>query len=439
MHKKCVLILLDGLGDRSYPQLGHQTPLQAARTPVLDKLAEKGANGLFHAAIVGQALPSENAHFAMFGYDMAEFPGRGALEALGAGIDLSPEDVAVLTHFASLRERNGTLILEDGKPKASEDETADLIRVAKEYEHQGIRICFTQTEWLFGILTLQGDVSRFVTDTDPIQKGSPLVKPVPWADHEHDPAAQSTAAAISVYLSRIYHDLKEHPVNVSRMKKGGKAINGLVTQRAGQLKTVRPFAQKYGLRGLSISSGIIFQGLCAYVGIDSQKVADTGNPGKDMARRLTIANESLTDYDFIHVHTKTPDEAAHTKDPLAKTAVIESLDQGIGAAIEPLISDPEVFVIVTADHSTPSSGPLVHSGETVPLMFCGEGVRRDHVCQFNEISAASGALGGVRGKELIYLILNHLDRSKLQGLMDTPENQPFWPGSCNPFQLEPPE
>ena len=114
MHKKCVLILLDGLGDRSYGQLAFQTPLQAAHTPFMDKIAASGANGLYHAGLLGQALPSENAHFAMFGYEATEFPGRGALEALGVGIDLAPDDVAVLAHFASLREENDCLIYSFG-------------------------------------------------------------------------------------------------------------------------------------------------------------------------------------------------------------------------------------------------------------------------------------------------------------------------------------
>ena len=68
MPKTCIMILLDGLGDRSYRELDNQTPLQAARTPVLDRIAGNGANGLFHPALLGQALPSENAHFAMLGF-----------------------------------------------------------------------------------------------------------------------------------------------------------------------------------------------------------------------------------------------------------------------------------------------------------------------------------------------------------------------------------
>ncbi len=170
--------------------------------------------------------------------------------------------------------------------------------------------------------------------------------------------------------------------------------------------------------------------------MDTKKVADTEDPEKDIADRLTTAYESLNDYDFVHVHTKAPDEAAHTKDPDAKKSVIESLDRGNGRAIGPLMDDPEVLLIVTADHSTPSSGPLIHSGESVPLMFYGQGVRRDGVRRFKEVDVAAGALGRVRGKELMYLILNHLDRAKLQGVMDTPVDQPYWPGNYEPFRLK---
>ena len=103
MSKKFILVLLDGLGDKSFAELDRQTPLQAARTPFLDHLAARGCSGLYHAGLQGQALPSENAHFVMFGYDLSQFPGRGALEALGAGISLERDQVAVLAHFVSVR------------------------------------------------------------------------------------------------------------------------------------------------------------------------------------------------------------------------------------------------------------------------------------------------------------------------------------------------
>jgi 2,3-bisphosphoglycerate-independent phosphoglycerate mutase len=91
---------------------------------------------------------------------------------------------------------------------------------------------------------------------------------------------------------------------------------------------------------------------------------------------------------------------------------------------------------VGADHSTPSAGPLIHSGETVPFLFCGPGIRCDAVQRFDEISAAGGALGPMRGTELMLMILNALDRAKLKGLMDTRRDQPFWPGRYTPFTID---
>jgi len=436
MPEKCILILLDGLGDRSYEELDFKTPLQAAKTPVLDRVAVASANGLYHAACMGQALPSENAHFIMFGYDIMEFPGRGALEALGAGIELQQKDVAVLSHFASITESEKKLVLEQGKPVISDKEIEEFVDVVQEFETGGVSIRFNPTGGIRGIITLQGSVSPFITDSDPFVNNRPLINIQPWAGYSNDPATEHTAWALKKYLIHVYHKLRMHPLNQARIKNGKLPINSLVTQRAGQLKNITPFADRYGLRGLSMASGPMYWGLGRYIGLDVKKVTDTGNPGNDLAERIHMAYECLNEYDFIHVHTKTPDEAAHKKNPLAKKSVIESLDKGIGKVIQPLLEDPELLVIVTADHSTPSSGPLIHSGESVPILFHGSGVRRDRVRQFDEISAASGALGNLRGKELIYMVLNHLNRSKLHGIMDTPVDQPYWPGKYNSLKLE---
>ena len=104
--------------------------------------------------------------------------------------------------------------------------------------------------------------------------------------------------------------------------------------------------------------------------------------------------------------------------------------------LEPLLADPELLLVVTADHSTPSGGPLIHSGEPVPLLLHGAGVRRDRVEQFDEVATAGGSLGRVRGREFMYLLLNHLERAKLRGIMDTPVDQPYWPGDYQPLRIE---
>ena len=197
-----------------------------------------------------------------------------------------------------------------------------------------------------------------------------------------------------------------------------------------------PFKEKWGLKGLSISSGAVYHGLCSLLTIDVEKVKQIENPEEDLLARLKRA-KAAAEYDFIHVHTKTPDQAAHTKDPQNKKTTIESLDRALGYAINEITTDGTILFVITADHSTASTGTMIHSGETVPLTMIGKYTRRDDVSQFNEVSCAGGALGPVRGKELMYLILNFLDSGKLWGLMDSPVNQPFSPGNYKPLLFDP--
>lgn len=436
MPSHCILILLDGLGDRSFSCLGYKTPLQAAHTPHLDTLARIGANGLFHADRPGMALPSENAHFSLFGYELDEFPGRGALEALGAGVEISVDDVAVLAHLASVKVKDNTLILQKGRPDASSDVISALIQDVFHYEYEEIKFCFKHTSGLNGILILKGTVSPYFTDSDPVLEGNCLIEIQPLQDFEKDLAAIKTARALKKYLIWCHKKLSGNQANSIKNSRGAVPINALVTQRPGRLKTVQSFKNRWGLKGLSISSGLIYWGLSAFLGIDVMKARETDNIEGDFAERLKLAMESKNKYDFIHVHTKAPDVAAHTKNPYAKIAAIEALDRGLGKIIDSLLNDKESLIIITSDHSTPSSGKLVHSGEPVPLLIVGEGVRRDSIKSFDEVNCAGGSLGFVHGKEFMYLVLNYLDRAKLTGLMDTPVDQAFWPGETKPFRLE---
>ncbi|MBW1964768.1 MAG: 2,3-bisphosphoglycerate-independent phosphoglycerate mutase [Deltaproteobacteria bacterium] len=436
MPSKCILILLDGLGDRAYVNFGHKTPLQAAETPNLDRLARLGSNGLFHGKRQGMALPSEEAHFALFGYRQKEFPGRGILEAHGAGIPVSPDDVAVLAHLVSVTEENRVLVLKKDRPEASGEEIDQLIKALSPFETDGIEVSFVQTRNLDGIIVIKGAASPHFTDSDPLQEGMPVIEIQPLNSAQANPEAQTTSMALKRFLLDCYTRLKGHQVNSNRQMRKKCPINALVTQRPGRFRPVDSFTRRWGLRGLSISSGLIYWGLCNFIGMEVLKAHDSLDPGKDLADRIELALSNVRDFDFVHVHTKAPDSAAHTKNPHLKKDVIESLDRGLGNVLNTMLDDPELLLVITSDHSTPSSGPLIHSGEPVPITVVGTGVRRDDVERFDEIRCASGALGFVTGDDFMPLVLNFLDRTKLRGLMDTPEDQPYWPGLRKPFSLK---
>jgi len=425
------------LGDRSHPELDHQTPLQVANTPCLDRLATLGGTGLYHAAKFGQPLPSENAHFAMFGSSKEEFPGRGPLEALGADVPLGNDDVAMLAHFTSvLPTLEDELVLKYDRICGTPAEIDGLYSVLEGFEKNGITIELHETGGMFSVLTMRGDVSPHITDSNPMVDGRFISEIRPLAAYRDDPATIRTAEALTEYLRWAYQQLSNESQNKLRKKQKLPTINGLVTQRAGRLKPRVFMRDRYGLSGLLIASGVMYKGLAQYVGMGFHKVKDTRDPGNDLAQRIEHAANSIDDYDYIHVHTKAPDQAAHTKNPKAKIKAIESLDRGLAESIEPLLANDDVLLAVTADHSTPSCGTMIHSGEPVPIMFVGNGVRRDNVKQFDEISVAGGALGSLRGDEIMHMILNYLDRARLAGIHDSPMAQEFWPGDYEPFTIE---
>ena len=432
---RCLLLILDGLGDKGHACFEGKTPLEVASTPNLDHLASLGMNGLYHSYLQGTAMPSELAHFLMFGYDINEFPGRGLIEAIGEGITVNDGELALLARIFSVSLQDGVLVLQKEDPKLDEETCRVLQKEIQTFKKDGIEIEFVPTRGIGGILILRGDVSVHITDSNPIYENRPLMEVLPLEGKGKEKGALKAARVLNSYLKWCYHTLSKHPTNEEREQKGLVPINAVGTQRAGMRRDMVPFKEKWGLRGLSISSGAIYHGLCSVLGIEVHKVRDTANPGEDLRERLKIAKEAKG-FEFIHVHTKATDEAAHTRNPEHKKDVIGSLDRALSYAIDEIVTDDDILFVVASDHSTASAGSMIHSGETVPLTMIGKYTRRDEVREFNEIDCAKGGLALVRGKELMYLILNFLDRGKLWGLMDSPVNQPFVPGNYKPLKIE---
>lgn len=100
--KRVAFVLIDGLGDVSIPKFGFKTPLQVAKVPNLDAIASAGANGLMDPVEVGLGCGSDTAHLSLLGYDpRVYYRGRGAFESMGAGLAMSPGDIAFKVGFST--------------------------------------------------------------------------------------------------------------------------------------------------------------------------------------------------------------------------------------------------------------------------------------------------------------------------------------------------
>src|SRR6185369_12303622 len=92
---KCVVLQGDGMGDDPIADLGGKTPLEAARTPNLDRMASRGILGLTRTIPQGVAPASVAGSMALLGYDPARYDGGcAAIEAVSLGVPLAPEDIA---------------------------------------------------------------------------------------------------------------------------------------------------------------------------------------------------------------------------------------------------------------------------------------------------------------------------------------------------------
>jgi 2,3-bisphosphoglycerate-independent phosphoglycerate mutase len=432
---RCILLILDGLGDRGHAAHEGQTPLQMASTPNLDRLAALGMTGLYHSWLLGTALPSELAHYLLFGYDLSDFPGRGYLEALGADIPVAKGEVALLANLVAVQEKGGLLLLKDEDPKAGREDYQELGKVIQSFHHEGINLAFHPTGGSRGVLLLQGEVSADITDSHPMARERPLMEVLPWGNSQEDEKARRTARVVNAYLRGAHQKLITHPLYRQRKRAGLPPVNAVCTHRPGQKQAVLSFSDKWGFKALAIASGILFKGLSLHLGMEPKTVKDTARPEVDLLERLKLAHQAR-EYDFVYIHTKAPDEAAHTKDPLIKKTAIEALDGALAFALEKIVTDPDTLLVVTSDHATNSAGAMIHSGEAVPLLMAGKYTWRDQVVRFDEVSCSMGSLGQVRGKELMYLILNFLDRGKLMGLRDSPRDQPYFPGEFKPLTVK---
>jgi 2,3-bisphosphoglycerate-independent phosphoglycerate mutase len=438
-----LFIILDGLADRPQKALGGKTPLEAAHTPHLDRLAELGTTGLLVPGAPGVPLESEFSHFLLFGYPADKFPGRAAFETIGRGFEIAPHSVVLLASFASTtivadKVRRDSIAWEERRPRDEED-CRELCAELANYESRGIRFFLQSCGCCEAILTLFGNPSRYVSDVDPFYNGAFVARALPLEEDPDQENAERTAAALNDYLSWARRRLSRHPLNQKRQERGLPPINFLLTKWAAAPPDVPPFLEQNGLRAASVENYPLYIGIARICGMTLVTAPQHDSVAEDFREKLRTAEELFRQgYEFVHLHAKGPDVAAHRKDPLGKKIAIEAIDSVLGSLVKWIENNEDMLVVVTGDHATPSSGPLIHSGEAVPIMIAGgPNVLSDNVKAFHERAAIAGGLGRIYGADLMPVLLNLTDRIRLHGVRHQRQPRPYWPFQVEPFVVGP--
>jgi len=405
--RKILLVIFDGLGDRPLTELGHKTPLEATPKPNLDWFASNGVNGLVDPVAPGVAAGSDTSHLALFGYDPHEvYTGRGPFEAAGVGIEMEPGDIAFRGNFASVDE---DMKLTDRRAGRIREGTEELAKALDGLKLGRIKATVRAgTEHRVAMVLRGRGLSPEVTDTDPHEIGEPIQESKPL-----EPAAKVTAKAVNAFTQQSHKILKSHPVNRSRVAKGEPPANAIVLRGAGIFPDLVPITERFHLTAAGIAGVALIRGMFRTVGMDVIDVPGaTGGLDTDMIAKADAAMDALRTHDLVVLHVKAPDLCGHDGNASEKIRVIERMDAMMGH-LKAMLST-EVVVALTADHSTPVA-LKDHSGDPVPLTIFGEGVRVDDVLNFDERSMARGALGRLRGTDVMNVLLNASNRIEKYG------------------------
>ena len=406
-------VCLDGLGDDPIPEFDGRTPLEAARTPTLDGLAAKGTLGLVHTVGEDVAPESDIAVFAILGYDPRhEHPGRGVLEALGSGMAFQDGDLAYRVNFAT--QEDGVIVdRRVGRDLPSEDAEALAAEVNAGLRLPGTTFELRATIEHRGALVLhphEGSLSANVTNTDPAyaKHGALGVALETFEDRaataeplDDTGEARRAADLTNAFVEGAARVLDGSDVNRRRREEGRLPANLVLTRDGGdRVPHLVPIKERFGPEWGCFVEMPVERGIAMVLGMAPVDAPTMASRQDQYSSWAALAAEALDGYDALYIHIKGPDVPAHDGNAEEKLRVIEDIDAAFFAELLPRIDAARTLLAVTADHST-SCVRKAHTADPVPLLVVGPGVRTDGAGAFGEGAAWAGALGTLRGTEIM--------------------------------------
>lgn len=413
-------VILDGLGDDPLEELDGRTPLEAASTPALDDLARRGRNGYVTTVGEGIAPESDIAVFAILGYDPHKHhTGRGPLEAVGAGMEVRNGDLAYRVNFATVEPDGTGFAIVDrrvGRDLSSDEAHRLAAEVQEEVALPDASFEFQATIGHRGSLVLRSDhgpLSAEVANSDPAygRQGAlgvaketfenRVVEVAPLEGHGSDDAARRAAQLTNSWLLAAHRVLEASEVNARRRARGQLAGNFILTRDGGDhLPDLVPFKEAFGPQMGCFVEMPVEMGIARLMGMGPVEAPTGIAPAEQYDAWARLALEAIDGYDGLYIHIKGPDVPAHDGDYEGKMASIEAIDSVFFGRLLDGLDLGRSVIGVTADHST-SCRRKAHTDGPVPLLVAGRGVSADAVQTYGERASRKGALGHLKGTEIM--------------------------------------
>ncbi|HJF93297.1 cofactor-independent phosphoglycerate mutase [Lachnospiraceae bacterium DSM 108991] len=397
---KYIVVLGDGMAGWPLEELGGKTTLEAADTPVMDRLAEKAEIGMASMVPEDMAPGSDTANLSVMGYDpKIYYTGRSPLEALSIGVDMADDDVSFRCNLVTLSEKEDKYedrhMIDHSSSEISTEDAEILLEALKQGLAREGYAFYAGTSYRHLLVWSHGEVSELTPPHDILTKRVGDYLPEDRVLRE--------------MMEKSYEILSAHPLNKERRAKGLHPANSAWFWGAGTRPALTSFEERTGKKGVMISAVDLLKGLA--VGADMERILVEGANGglhTNYEGKADAAADALLTggFDFAYVHVEAPDEMGHQGSTEDKIKAIEYLDgRVIGRITGRLDQAGEDYrIMVLPDHPTPIK-VRTHTKDPVPYMIY-DSRRADSglVHTYGESAARQSGLSWPDG----YRLIDHL-------------------------------
>jgi len=357
---KYVVVIGDGMADYPVEHIGGKTPLEAAQTPNMDRIATCHT-GLVRSIPKGMEPGSDVANLSFMGYDpVACHTGRAPFEAASMGVTLGSSDVAFRMNLVCLKNvSDGKIIMKSHS--AGDITTAEAAQIIKDLR-QKMRLPA-------GVMIYQGVAYRHLIVWKDGPESTRTIPPHDVLDQDMSSYLNKEVDDAIVKLIRSsWQYLENHPVNLARRAENLPEANSIWLWGQGRAPKLQNFNERFGLKGGIISAVDLLKGIGICAGLKPIDVEGaTGYIDTNYRGKADAAIRALEQLDYVFVHIEAPDEAGHSGNADEKIRAIEAVDKEVvGNILKGLAKFEDYRIMVASDHFTPVS-KRTHTDE--PTIF----------------------------------------------------------------------
>jgi 2,3-bisphosphoglycerate-independent phosphoglycerate mutase len=362
---KYIILVGDGMGDFPLTELNNKTPLEAAHTPTMDMLCQKGELFRLQTIPTGMHPGSDIANLSLLGYKPQKFyTGRAPLEAASMGIEIAQKETAYRCNLVTLENQgNDSLTMVDfSAGHISTNESNILINTLQKELGSKLFHFYAGISYRH-LMVANNSMSDLETEPPHDHIGKDVTRF--WNRYLEYPH-------LKTLMEKARSLLESHEINKSRVSRNQPPANSIWLWGEGKAPIIPTIQELFGIKGSLISAVDLLKGIGVYGGLQIINVEGaTGYLDTNYAGKAQAALDSLQDNDFVFVHVEAPDEAGHQGSIKDKLQAIEDFDQKI---VKPVFEGmqqpgkPDFRLVICMDHLTPIS-IRTHTGQPVPVLL----------------------------------------------------------------------